>query len=53
MRAGLPVTTLGTYDRKLGSRWLHLPSDNLGRVALARLPEAVQILKVFVEDYRE
>lgn len=48
MRAHIPVTTLGTYDTRLQSRGFHLPSDNLARVKMERLPEAVNILADFI-----
>ncbi len=48
MRAGVPATTLSTYDRKLGLRGLHLPSDSLARVDMARLPASTEILKQFI-----
>ncbi|GEM_PF-753126 len=51
LRAGLPATTLGTYDRQLGSHGFHLPSDNLERVQMSRLPEGVEILKLFIRNY--
>ena len=50
MRANLPVTTLGTYDSKLQSRGLHLPSDNLSRVQMVRLPEGVEIVAQFIRS---
>jgi hypothetical protein len=52
IRAKIPVTTLGTYDKKLESRGLHLPSDNLDRVKMERLPEAVDILANFIVTLR-
>jgi acetylornithine deacetylase/succinyl-diaminopimelate desuccinylase-like protein len=53
IRAGIPVATLGTYDSKLRERGLHLPSDNLSRVMLPRLPEGVEILTQFICSYGE
>jgi hypothetical protein len=53
IRAGIPVATLGTYDRKLRGRGLHLPSDNLSRVKLPRLIEGVEILTQFICSYGE
>jgi hypothetical protein len=44
LAAGIPATTLGTRDRRLGFGGLHGPADNLGRIVMARLPEAVEIL---------
>jgi hypothetical protein len=51
IRAGIPATTLGTYDQKLEERGFHLPSDNLSRVKITRLPEAVEILVCFVDTF--
>jgi hypothetical protein len=51
LRAGIPATTLGTYDRVLVDRGFHLPTDNLNRVVMERLPEAVEILTRFVRQY--
>jgi hypothetical protein len=51
LRAKIPVTTLGTYDRQLESRGFHLPSDNLDRVKMDRLPEGVEILAQFIRDW--
>ena len=48
MRADVPATTLSTFDRTLGLRGLHLPSDALSRVDMARLPATVEILKQFI-----
>ena len=48
IRARVPVTTLGTSDSKLQFRGFHLPSDNLSRVEMARLPEGVEILARFI-----
>ncbi len=53
IRAGIPLATLGTYDRKLRGRGLHLPSDNLSRVKLPRLLEGVEILTQFISSYDE
>ncbi len=50
LRAGIRVTTLGTFDRRLGVRGFHQSSDNLGRVKLTRLPEGVDILARFIQD---
>jgi hypothetical protein len=52
IRAKVPVTILGTYDKKLESRGLHLPSDNLDRVKMERIPEAVDILANFIVTLR-
>ena len=53
IRAGIPATTLGTYDKRLQSRGFHLPGDNLSRVQTARLGEAVKILSRFIEVFDE
>ena len=46
---GIPTAVLGTCDRELGLGGMHRPSDALGRVITARLPEAVEILARFVQ----
>ena len=51
LRVGIPATTLGTYDKKLVDRGFHGPADNLDRVVMERLPEAVEILASFVHYY--
>jgi len=51
LRAGIPATTIGTYDRVQVDRGFHGPADNLDRVVMERLPQAVQILARFVEKY--
>jgi len=51
LQAGIPATTLGTYDRNLVDRGFHGPGDNLDRVVMARLPEAVDILSDFIMRY--
>lgn len=51
IQAGLPATTLGTYDTNLKDRGFHGPADNLGRIVMARLPEAAEILARFVTKY--
>jgi hypothetical protein len=51
LRAGVPATTLGTYDLQQRDRGFHSAKDNLERVVLARLPEAVEILSSFITDY--
>jgi hypothetical protein len=49
--AGIPATTLGTYDRKWADTGFHKPSDNLSRVVIGRLPEGMEILRRFIEGY--
>jgi hypothetical protein len=49
LRAGIPAAVLGTYHSNWVDRGFHLPSDNLERVVMARLPEGVEILAQFVQ----
>jgi hypothetical protein len=51
LRVGVPAATLGTYDTKWVDRGFHSPADNLGRVVMERLPEAVEILARLVYKY--
>lgn len=51
LRVGIPATTLGTYDTKWVDRGFHSPADNLDRVVMARLPEAVEILAHLVTKF--
>jgi hypothetical protein len=51
LRVGIPATTLGTYDTKWIDRGFHSPADNLERVVMARLPEAVVILARLVTKF--
>jgi hypothetical protein len=53
LRSAIPATTLGTYDKTLVDRGFHGPADNLERVVLSRLPEAVEILAQFIQRYEE
>lgn len=48
---GIPTGVLGTYDSQLKDGGFHQPSDNLGRVVMARLPEAVEILEALLHKY--
>jgi hypothetical protein len=48
MRHSIPASTLGTYDRQQKDRGFHSAKDNLGRVIIERLPEAVEILSRFI-----
>jgi len=49
LRKNIPATALGTYDQELRDRGFHGPQDQLERVVLARLPEAVEILTRLIE----
>jgi hypothetical protein len=51
LRAGIPATTLGTYDLQQRDRGFHSTKDNLERVVMPRLPEAVEILSSFITEY--
>jgi hypothetical protein len=48
LRRDIPASTLGTYDRQQIDRGFHSARDNLGRVVMERLPEAVEILSRFI-----
>ena len=50
LMAGIPATTLATVDGRLGVTGFHSPDDNLGRVVFDRLPQWVEILKVFLRQ---
>jgi len=50
LRVAIPASTLGTYDKTLADRGFHGPADNLGRVDLSRIPEAVEILTRFIQQ---
>jgi hypothetical protein len=49
LRVGIPASTLGTYDRLQRDRGFHSARDNLDRVVMERLPEAVEILARFIQ----
>lgn len=51
LAAGVPTAVLGTYHSRMGAGGLHRPSDNRDRVVLRRLPEAVEILLRFMQQY--
>jgi len=51
LSAGIPTSTLGTFDSRLWFSGFHRPADNVNRVVMARLPEGVEILSRFVEQY--
>jgi len=48
LRAGIPATTIGTRNTRLGVTGFHRPSDNLDRVVFERLPQTVQVLEAFL-----
>jgi Peptidase family M28 len=48
LRCGLPASTIGTYDSQQKDRGFHSARDNLERVVMERLPEAVEILSRFI-----
>ena len=50
--AGIPATTIGTLDSRLGATGLHSPADNLARVAFERLPQGVEVLEAFLALYK-
>ncbi|MBN2549163.1 MAG: M28 family peptidase [Anaerolineales bacterium] len=50
LQAGIPASTLGTYSTIWQDRGFHLPSDNLERVVMRRLPEAVAILENIISQ---
>jgi Zn-dependent M28 family amino/carboxypeptidase len=49
LHRGIPATTLGSFDLELGGRGFHSALDNLDRVDLDRLAEAVEILSHFLQ----
>jgi Zn-dependent M28 family amino/carboxypeptidase len=51
LRRGIPAATLGTYDQEQVDRGFHSAKDNLDRVVMERLPDAVEILSRFIIDY--
>jgi len=50
LRAGIPSTTMGTLDTRLGVTGFHQPTDNLARVVLERLPQTVKVLETFLSQ---
>jgi hypothetical protein len=50
LMAGIPATTIATVDRSLGVTGFHSTADNLDRVVFERLPQSVEILKVFMRQ---
>jgi hypothetical protein len=51
LRAEIPTTVLGTYDKRLRDRGFHQPTDNINRVVMERLPEGVEILLDFIQKF--
>ena len=49
--ASIPTGVLGTFDSRLRETGFHRPTDNLDRVVIARLPEGVEILSRFLQNY--
>lgn len=49
--AGIPATTIGTLDTRMGETGFHRPTDNPKRVVMERLPEGVEILQVFINTF--
>jgi len=49
--AGIPTGVLGTFDSRLKETGFHRPTDNLERVVTPRLPEGVEILSRFIQEY--
>ncbi len=49
LSAGIPASTMGTYDIELRDTGFHRPTDNPERVAIDRLPEGVNILIQFLK----
>lgn len=50
LAAGIPATTIGTYDKKLRDCGFHRPTDNLDRVVMSRLEEGIEILMNILRD---
>jgi hypothetical protein len=51
LSAGIPTTVLGTYHSQMEGGGLHRPTDNLDRVVMSRLPEAVEVLTSVLSRY--
>jgi Zn-dependent M28 family amino/carboxypeptidase len=49
--AGIPTAVLGTYHSYWRDRGFHRPSDNLERIMPSRLPEGVDILARFIQEF--
>ncbi len=51
LAAGIPTGVLGTYSKRWGDAGFHRPGDCLERVVIERLPEGVEILLRFIQNY--
>jgi Peptidase family M28 len=51
MAVGVPASTLGTLDSRLGDTGFHRPTDNPERILPSRLPEGVEILLEVMNRY--
>jgi hypothetical protein len=51
--AGIPGTTIGTLDSRMGETGFHRPTDNLDRLVMERIPEGVEILKSFIQIWQD
>jgi hypothetical protein len=49
--AGIHATTIGTHDRLMGDAGFHRPTDNINRVVMERLPQAVRILTALINSW--
>jgi hypothetical protein len=48
--AGIPATTIATLDTRMGVTGLHSPADNLDRVVIEHLLQAVEVLEVLLDQ---
>lgn len=53
LRAGIPTSVLGSFDRALGTAGMHSAADSLARIDMARLPETVAVLARVLAWYDE
>jgi len=51
--AGIPTIVIGSLDKIYKADGLHRPSDNLSRVQIDRLPQVVDLLKMFIKMFDE
>ena len=49
IQTGVPATSFASLDSMLGFGGLHRPADNIGRVAMEKLPETSYIMTNFVK----